>query len=81
MIPLSDSEPGKRFPIITILVPLGFIIRIVQIPALMFLIAFRQGGGGGVACLAHIGGFLAGLVLVGSFKGPGKRTPSVRRGG
>jgi len=60
------------------LVPLGFFIRLMYIPAglvltLWFLLqlfysGMSQGQGGGVAWWAHIGGFVAGLALVGLFK-------------
>jgi membrane associated rhomboid family serine protease len=59
------------------LIPLGFLIRIVHLPAFLFLLfwigiqilseaASRVGPrqGGGVAYLAHIAGFVAGLVLI-----------------
>lgn len=58
------------------IIPLGFIIRIADIPAFVFLLiwiglqVFSQavsgirGEHGGVAYLAHIGGFLAGMVLI-----------------
>ena len=61
------------------IVPLGFVIQTVALPAWMMLIywAFLQvaGGvtsigaeGGGVAFWAHLGGFLAGVVLVKVFE-------------
>ena len=57
------------------LIPLGFFTRIVDIPAFVFLFiwvgmqilseaATRGHQGGGVAYLAHIGGFLAGAVCI-----------------
>ena len=58
------------------LVPLGFFLHIMRIPAwamlgYWFLIQAlsaaatpAQAGGGGVAFWAHVGGFVAGLVLV-----------------
>ncbi len=52
------------------LIFLFFFIRVVQIPAAFFLgfwFLFQVlgvGSGGGVAWLAHVGGFLAGIVLV-----------------
>ncbi|MEA3187810.1 MAG: hypothetical protein QOD99_1640 [Chthoniobacter sp.] len=72
---------------VTTLVPLGLFTRLVDIPAFLFLllwiglqilsqmasqVAARQHGGG-VAYLAHIGGFAAGLVLIFFFQ---KRTRS-----
>jgi len=60
------------------LVPIGFFIQIIQIPAVLvlglwFLIQFFSGilgfgQVGGIAWFAHIGGFLAGMVLVYPFK-------------
>ena len=58
-----------------------FFIRVMYIPAglvleFYFVIQIFQGtltlgqGGGGVAWFAHIGGFIAGLLLVGLFKQP-----------
>lgn len=57
------------------LVPFGFFSRLVEVPALFFLpiwfllqflqgVADIAGTGGGVAWWAHIGGFVAGIVLV-----------------
>jgi membrane associated rhomboid family serine protease len=57
------------------LVPFGFFSRIMEVPALFFLpvwfllqflqgVADIAGTGGGVAWWAHIGGFVAGIVLV-----------------
>jgi membrane associated rhomboid family serine protease len=62
---------------------LGFFIRIIDLPAIAFLgfwfvmqffsgayaLALGAAGRGGVAWWAHIGGFLAGLLLVHLFKG------------
>ena len=64
---------------VLVLIPLGYFTRIMYIPAgfvlgFYFVIQLFQGtlnlgqGGGGVAWFAHIGGFLAGLLLVGLFK-------------
>jgi len=64
--------PGAR---VLTLVPLGIIMRIMELPAalmigLWFLIQLASGlltqgmEGGGVAWWAHVGGFVAGLVLV-----------------
>lgn len=55
------------------LVPIFVFIRFVQLPAALFLGlwfvlqllgAFLGDGGGGVAFMAHVGGFVAGLLLV-----------------
>jgi membrane associated rhomboid family serine protease len=61
------------------LVVLGFFIRLLYIPAgivlgLWFVVQLLSGGltagqpGGGVAFWAHVGGFVAGMLLVGMFK-------------
>ncbi len=67
--------PSSR---ILTLVPLGFLSRIIHVPALVFLgfwflLQFLYAGAasgqrGGVAWLAHVGGFVAGLVLVWVFR-------------
>ncbi|MCE9611882.1 MAG: rhomboid family intramembrane serine protease [Chthoniobacter sp.] len=57
------------------LIPLGFFTRIMDVPAWFFLLIWmgmqvllqagsRGGHGGGVAYLAHIGGFVAGMGLI-----------------
>lgn len=62
-----------------VLIPLGFFFWRMYVPAGVVLIfwfllqlisgtASIGGGGGGVAWFAHIGGFLAGMVLIGFFK-------------
>ena len=64
---------------VLVLIPLGFFTRLMYVPAglvlgLWFLLQIISGsvsvgqGGGGVAWFAHIGGFLAGMILVGLFK-------------
>jgi membrane associated rhomboid family serine protease len=64
---------------VLVLIPLGFFTRLLYIPAgfvlgfwfvLQLLSGSMSGGqdGGGVAFWAHIGGFIAGLLLVGIFK-------------
>ncbi len=63
---------------VLVLVPLGFVYRIIKLPALIVLgfwfilqiIYSVVGGlsGGGVAWGAHIGGFVAGMVLIPVFK-------------
>jgi membrane associated rhomboid family serine protease len=66
---------------VLVLVPLGIFSRVMYVPAalvlgLWFLMQVLSGGmslgreGGGVAFFAHIGGFLAGMVLIGVFKRP-----------
>jgi len=63
---------------VLVLIPLGFFSRLLYIPA-MFVLGFwfllqllegalSGGAAGGVAWWAHIGGFLAGMALVGIFK-------------
>lgn len=73
------------------LIPLGFYSRVVDLPAFLFLFlwigmqVFSQmaiagrAGGGGVAYLAHIAGFVAGAVLIFLFRRqrpPPKRRPA-----
>jgi membrane associated rhomboid family serine protease len=63
---------------VLVLVPLGFYAQLVRLPAvwvlgLWFLIqllssALTNPEGGGVAWFAHIGGFVAGVLLVPVFK-------------
>lgn len=57
---------------------LGFFVRMIEVPAMVILgfwfvfqflnAAVAKDGGGGVAWYAHIGGFLAGMALIGLFK-------------
>ena len=68
------------------LVIFGFFARMIPVPALVVLgfwvvlqfansiFTFARGGTGGVAFLAHLGGFVAGLLLINVF-----RRPPVRR--
>jgi membrane associated rhomboid family serine protease len=60
---------------VLVLVPLGFFTQIMRLPAMLvlgfwFVLQFLQGGlmapgeEGGVAYWAHIGGFVAGIVLI-----------------
>jgi membrane associated rhomboid family serine protease len=64
---------------VLILIPLGFFTRMMYVPAgfvlgLWFLLQLISGGaslgrgGGGVAWFAHVGGFVAGMLLIGLFK-------------
>ena len=71
------------------LLPIGFFLQVVRIPAFFFLgfwflqqflfgsLTLPEAGGqtGGVAWWAHIGGFVAGLVLVGLFQSRKRRPP------
>jgi membrane associated rhomboid family serine protease len=77
---------------VLVLIPLGLFTRLVYIPA-GFVLGFWfvlqlisgtasiGGGGGGVAWFAHIGGFVAGMLLIGLFKHRSVRffNPSPRR--
>jgi membrane associated rhomboid family serine protease len=75
-----------------VLVPIGFILTVVRLPAVVVLLLWfvfqflsnafggSAGEGGGVAWMAHIGGFVAGMALLLVFKprrvplfGDGKR--------
>lgn len=64
---------------VAVLIPIGFILQVVRLPAvivlgLWFLFQFLSNlfasgeGGGGVAWMAHVGGFFFGLVLLFLFK-------------
>ncbi|HQU28544.1 MAG: rhomboid family intramembrane serine protease [Nitrospirales bacterium] len=66
---------------VLVLIPLGFFTRLMYVPAgvvlgLWILMQVLSGGmsigheGGGVAFFAHIGGFGAGMILIGLFKHP-----------
>jgi membrane associated rhomboid family serine protease len=66
---------------VLVLIPLGFFIRVMYVPAafvlgLWFVLQLLSGGmsmgreGAGVAFWAHVGGFLAGMLLIGLFKRP-----------
>jgi len=74
---------------ILVLIPLGFVMQSTRLPAmwvlllwfgLQFLSNLMQGaGGGGVAFRAHIGGFIAGIVLIPLFKHRNARLLNPRR--
>ena len=64
---------------VLVLLPLGLFTRMLHVPAavvlgLWFVMQILSGGmslgrvGGGVAFFAHVGGFVAGMVLIGFFK-------------
>jgi membrane associated rhomboid family serine protease len=77
---------------VLVLVPLGFFTQLMRLPALLvlgfwFVLQLFQGGlmapgeEGGVAYLAHIGGFVAGIVLIFLLGGrPPAAAPRPRRG-
>ena len=59
---------------IDVIIPLGFILKLITVPAYLMLVfwvgfQFLMGlgtfglGGGGVAYFAHIGGFVAGVII------------------
>ena len=69
---------------VLVLIPLGLFTRTMYVPAafalgLWFVMQVLSGGmslgreGGGVAFFAHIGGFVAGMALIGVFKRPDVR--------
>jgi len=72
------------------LVPLGFFLQLMELPALVFLgfwfllqlflgsmsRGMEQGGGGGVAFGAHVGGFVCGLVVVWILRTTGRLRPA-----
>ena len=66
---------------VLVFIPIGFFSQMIHVPAalvlgLWFLMQLFSGGmslgheGGGVAFFAHIGGFIAGMALIGIFKHP-----------
>ncbi len=66
---------------VLVFIPIGFFSQMIHVPAalvlgLWFLMQIFSGGmslgheGGGVAFFAHIGGFIAGMALIGFFKHP-----------
>jgi membrane associated rhomboid family serine protease len=75
---------------VLVLIPLGIFTRMMYVPAglvlgLWFVMQVLSGGmslgheGGGVAFFAHVGGFLAGMALIGFFKRPDVRFFAPRR--
>lgn len=68
---------------VTTLIPIFIFLQFVRIPAGIFLGiwfvyqffigAGQQVGGAGVAWMAHVGGFVAGMVLIFAFGGPARR--------
>jgi membrane associated rhomboid family serine protease len=76
---------------VLVLIPLGFFTQLMRLPALwvlgfwfvlqLFLSLVGRGQEGGVAYLAHIGGFVAGIVLIFLLGGrPPAAAPRPRRG-
>ncbi len=70
---------------VLVLIPLGIFTQLLHLPAGFVLVLwfalqlfeqFISGGGGGVAFMAHIGGFVAGMVLIPLFKR--RRVPLLR---
>lgn len=66
---------------VLVFIPIGFFSQLIHVPAavvlgLWFVMQLFSGGmslgheGGGVVFLAHIGGFISGLALIGFFKNP-----------
>jgi membrane associated rhomboid family serine protease len=70
MIPLRDNVPTRRLPVMTLF--------LIGLNVYVFLFE-----GGGVAWFAHLGGFLAGPLLIGFFRRravSGRRQPGRRWG-
>jgi membrane associated rhomboid family serine protease len=75
-----------RSRVLTLLL-LPFLVRLVYVPAVFFLgawflmqlLSLPQGGNGGVAFAAHVGGFIAGLLLVRLFGALHRSMPRERR--
>jgi membrane associated rhomboid family serine protease len=78
---------------VMVLIPLGMFTRTMYVPAgfvlgFWFVLQLLSGGmslgqgGGGVAWFAHVGGFVAGMALIGVFKHPNVRffAPARHRG-
>jgi membrane associated rhomboid family serine protease len=78
---------------VLVLIPLGMFTRMMYVPAgfvlgFWFVMQILSGGmslgskGGGVAFFAHVGGFVAGMALIGLFKRPDVRffAPARNRG-
>ncbi len=65
---------------VLVVIPLGFFLQLIRLPALWVLglwfvlqlinSAMTSSEGGGVAWYAHIGGFIAGMVLIPIFRSP-----------
>ena len=64
---------------VLVLIPLGYLSQVLHLPAVVVLVLWfglqlaqqlmaGTGGGGGVAFMAHIGGFVAGMALIPLFK-------------
>jgi membrane associated rhomboid family serine protease len=79
---------------VRVLIPLGIFSQITELPAIIVigfwaLLQFLSGfgsiahttatRGGGVAYMAHVGGFVAGLILVFFFRNAARRAPRYRR--
>ncbi len=75
---------------VLVIIPIWLFLKVVRVPAALvlgfwFLIQILSGNaslssdGGGVAWFAHIGGFIAGMVLIGFFKRPQVRFFNPRR--
>jgi membrane associated rhomboid family serine protease len=73
------------------LLPLGFYFTTIAVPAYFMLgywfllqvlagVPALAGAGGGVAFWAHVGGFLAGVILVGAFRRPDLLASHLARG-
>jgi membrane associated rhomboid family serine protease len=70
---------------VRLLMMFGFFVRVISVPALVVLgfwvvlqavnsiFTFARGETGGIAVLAHLGGFVAGLGLVHTFRGERRR--------
>jgi membrane associated rhomboid family serine protease len=87
MLPLSDGIPARRFPIVNVLlIVANFVVFIFyELPHLNTAVYHASfypcsvDGGGGVAFLAHVGGFILGLLAARLLARAGQAAPGEQR--